>query len=530
MSIFKTGGFIRKTTKKLAPIVGLVVLGAAQHAAAVNLVDPDTYDWGWEAGAEPTYPNECYGSGNRCLVDTHNSVLAPDKKNDGDNQLFDVWVPDGAGPFPIFIHAHGGGFTGGSKKRMALAGPLLANDDVVFITTNYRLEGQTPEGTLKSIGDVIDLIEYVKADPKYKVNPDQIFIGGGSAGGMIMNDIAYKEKVTGILGLWHWNLYRAESQPVDLLDQELLANVPLPVVHGHPEPWPWHNSHSAKDALAHAEANVAAGNQSTFFKALNEHPSMIGYPDEDVGEAQAYDEIQQLWIDGEWQLNYEDFDDAGGNTNHPNYGQALGDTIVDNEVDMLNLAEWIYTIVDPTPPPPPPGDFYDDYSSDASFNDDYTVASGTWKVRNAGTLDSQDMTGYGKAIVEFETGDFFTASVKVKTVSKNDDTATWQGPRLFFSYTSSGNYYEAYVKSNGKLILSKSVDGASTKIGSFQLEDYDDSVRNDLEIDKDGSSIDVYVNDKLYLNVQDSSHSYGNVGLRSSKSHVRFDNLRIQVH
>jgi len=356
MSIFRAGGLARTGIKKLVPLMGLLALVASQHAAAVNLIDPDDHDWRWELGAEPTFPNECYGEGDLCLVDTDDNDA--DKANDGDNQLFDVWVPDGAGPFPIFIHAHGGGFTGGSKKRMALAGPLLANDDVVFVTTNYRLEGQTPEGVLRSIDDVIALIELLKTDEKYKVNPDQIFIGGGSAGGVITNYIAYNEKVTGIKGLWHWNLYLAESQPVDLRDTELLESLALPVVHGHPEPYNTHNSHSARDAFDHAKLNWEVGNGGTFFKALNEHPSMIGYPDKDVPEAEAWDQIQQIWIDGEWHLN-NDHDDLtieqewDLNSQSPTFEQPLAEPTIDTGVKMLNLAEWIYGIVDVTPPSVP---------------------------------------------------------------------------------------------------------------------------------------------------------------------------------
>jgi len=320
MSIFRAGGLARTGIKKLVPLMGLLALVASQHAAAVNLIDPDDHDWRWELGAEPTFPNECYGEGDLCLVDTDDNDA--DKANDGDNQLFDVWVPDGAGPFPIFIHAHGGGFTGGSKKRMALAGPLLANDDVVFVTTNYRLEGQTPEGVLKSIDDVIALIELLKTDEKYKVNPDQIFIGGGSAGGVITNYIAYNEKVTGIKGLWHWNLYEDEGQAVDLQDPVLLANVPLPIVHAHPDPYPEDNSHSATDAFDHAKANWGVGNRSTFFHAENEHPSMIGYET-------PYSFIDQIWTDGVWELDYRDGTDTG--------------------VKMLNLAEWIYDNLSPSP-------------------------------------------------------------------------------------------------------------------------------------------------------------------------------------
>jgi len=348
MNIFRTGVLLRKTIKTLVTVAGIFALEASQHAAAVNLIDPDDHDWRWEIGAEPTFPNECYGEGDLCLVDTDDNESG--KANDGDNQLFDVWVPEGAGPFPVFIHAHGGGFTGGSKKRMALAGPLLANDDVVFVTTNYRLEGQTPEGVLKSIDDVIALIGLLKTDENYKVNPEQIFIGGGSAGGVIMNDIAYKEKVTGIKGLWHWNLYLAESQPVDLRDTDLLESLALPVVHGHPEPYNTHNSHSARDAFDHAKLNWEVGNGGTFFKALNEHPSMIGYPDKDVPEAEAWDQIQQIWIDGEWHLNNDHNDltieqEWDLNSQSPTFEQPLAEPTIDTGVKMLNLAEWIYEIL-----------------------------------------------------------------------------------------------------------------------------------------------------------------------------------------
>jgi len=46
MSIFRVGGLIRTGIKKLVPLVGLLALGASQHAAAVNLIDPHEYDWG----------------------------------------------------------------------------------------------------------------------------------------------------------------------------------------------------------------------------------------------------------------------------------------------------------------------------------------------------------------------------------------------------------------------------------------------------------------------------------------------------
>jgi len=315
MSDLKTSGLIRKTIKKLVPFIGILILGVNVYAVAhpeADWVTADQIDWFWQEGGEPTFPNEAYGP--EVLVDPNR--IGDNKSNVGDNQLFDVWVPDGVGPFPVYIYAHGGGFTGGSKRRMVLAGPLLQADDVVYVGTNYRLHG----GATDAINDGIALIEYLQDNAeKYKINPDQIFVGGGSAGGILFNDIAYKKKVSGIKGLWMWNLYQQGGQSVNLTDSELLTNVPFPVVHGHPDLYPANNSHSAKFAFEHAEANWQAGNQGTFFKAIKEHPSAIGYED-------PYVEITQIWTDGHWELDSRDGTDTGAR--------------------MPNLAEWIYKVVE----------------------------------------------------------------------------------------------------------------------------------------------------------------------------------------
>lgn len=319
MSDLKTSGLIRKTIKKLVPFIGILILGVNVYADAhpeADWVTADQIDWFWQEGGEPTFPNEAYGP--EVLVDP--DKLPSGDSNVGDNQLFDVWVPGGVGPFPVYVYAHGGGFTGGSKRRMTLAGPLLQNDDVVYVGMNYRLHGGTPAGVTDGINDGIALINYLQDNAeKYKINPDQIFVGGGSAGGVLFNDIAYKQTVSGIKGLWMWNLYQQAGQSVNLTDPELLTNVPLPVVHAHPDLYPADESHSAKFAFEHAEANWQAGNRGTFFKAIKEHPSAIGYED-------PYVEITQIWTDGHWELDSRDGTDTGAR--------------------MPNLAEWIYKVVE----------------------------------------------------------------------------------------------------------------------------------------------------------------------------------------
>lgn len=503
MSIFKTGESIRKT-KKLVPFVGLLTLAAAQNAAAVNLIDPADYDWDWKSWPEadqPDFPNECYGEGDDCLVDTDKNDW--DKTNEGDNKLFDVWVPDGSGHYPVYIYAHGGGFTGGTKERMNLAGPLLKADNVVFVDTNYLLNGKENGEIENSINDVLDLIDYLKANKDtYKINPEQIFVGGGSAGGVIFNDIVYNQKASGIRGLWNWNVFMQEGQSVNLTDEELLANVDIPVVHAHPDPYPENNTHDASLAFDHAEANWRVGSTGIFIHAIREHESTFGYG--------SYDYIDQIWENGVWIKDYRFGIDTGGR--------------------IPNLAEWIYENLPTGPEPGTKLDFYDDYSSDDLFNSSYTVANGTWFVRTAGTLDSSDKTEIGGALVDETIGNNFSAGVTVKTVSKSNEAATHQVPRLMFCYTSSGSFYEAYVKSDGRVTLDKTVADVKSNLAVAQLQGYDDSIRNSLKVYKDGSSIEVYVNEQLYISVQDSSLSGGNVGLRSMKNHARFDNLRIMEY
>lgn len=371
---------MRIGAKNLVQWLGILIWGVYQHTVAEPFVSPDQYDWGWGAGEEPTFPNEAYGPEN--LVDLGTNPWG--KSNVGDNQLFDVWVPNGTGPFPVYIYAHGGGFTGGSKKRMVLCGPLLANDGVVYVNMNYRLHGGTPEGVTDAINDGISLINYLKDNAaKYKINPEQIFVGGGSAGGVLFNDIAYKQSATGIRGLWHWNLYQQSGQSVNLTDEELLGSVNLPLVNAHPDLYPTDNSHSALLAFNHAQANWQAGSTGTFFKAIKEHPSAIGYED-------PYVQIEQIWKDGQWIKDSRDGTDTGER--------------------IPNLAEWIYQVIE----------------EDALVFPDYE----SWKTHYGITNDSADDDNDGIAnMLEFALGgnpNVPDAQSQTPTINHNGNTSQFQ--------------------------------------------------------------------------------------------------------
>jgi acetyl esterase/lipase len=53
----------------------------------------------------------------------------------------DLYVPDGAGPFPVLVWFHGGGLTGVSKDadEAVNVGRRLAAEGIVTAVPNYRL-------------------------------------------------------------------------------------------------------------------------------------------------------------------------------------------------------------------------------------------------------------------------------------------------------------------------------------------------------------------------------------------------------
>lgn len=259
------------------------------HAAPAGEID-----WGWRI--PPTFPNEAYGP----RTDVNPDLI-------GDNHLFDVWVPDGEGPFPVMIYAHGGGFSSGSKTKAIGSMPKVAKENVVFISINYTLK----QGPKVVINEGVDAINYIKANhKKYKIDPKKIFLNGNSAGGIMMNYITYNLKMPDILGMWHGAYYK--TQGADLSVDNLRA-VGIPIAISMGKLYPEDKGHSALAAVTLLEKNVAAGNSGMW----------IGTPDGNV---------EQVWLDGEWILDV-------------NKGIKTGKS-------YPKMAEWIHSIaaanVEPT--------------------------------------------------------------------------------------------------------------------------------------------------------------------------------------
>lgn len=106
----------------------------------------------------------------------------------GEVLRLDANVPDGAGPFPVVIAVHGGGWCAGDKSGKGDFAPvlnLLTTNQFTWFSIDYRLgpTNRWPAG----FEDVQTAIRWVKAHAaEYKGDPDQIALLGYSAGGHLV--------------------------------------------------------------------------------------------------------------------------------------------------------------------------------------------------------------------------------------------------------------------------------------------------------------------------------------------------------
>ena len=104
-----------------------------------------------------------------------------------ETQKLDIYLPEGAGPFPLVIAVHGGGFMMGDKASPdAISGvdQLLANGFAVA-SVNYRLSGEALAPA--QIQDVKAAVRFLRANAAtYNINPEKFGAWGGSAGGSLV--------------------------------------------------------------------------------------------------------------------------------------------------------------------------------------------------------------------------------------------------------------------------------------------------------------------------------------------------------
>ncbi|MBM3795942.1 MAG: alpha/beta hydrolase [Acidobacteria bacterium] len=98
-----------------------------------------------------------------------------------ERQTLDLYVPSGAGPFPLVIWIHGGAWKTGSKADPR-ALRLLAGERYAIASLNYRLSHQAKFPA--QIEDCKAAVRWLRANAaKYSLDPARFAAWGASAGG-----------------------------------------------------------------------------------------------------------------------------------------------------------------------------------------------------------------------------------------------------------------------------------------------------------------------------------------------------------
>lgn len=94
----------------------------------------------------------------------------------------DIAVPKGAGPFPVVVYLHGGGWVAGSPKTHRKLGMQFAEAGFLTINVDYRLAPEHPFPA--GLEDCVFAIKWAADHAgRWSGDPNKIAVGGDSAGG-----------------------------------------------------------------------------------------------------------------------------------------------------------------------------------------------------------------------------------------------------------------------------------------------------------------------------------------------------------
>jgi acetyl esterase/lipase len=95
----------------------------------------------------------------------------------------DLYVPKGAGPFPVLVAVHGGGWRMGARTSFAHWGPYLAVRGYALYAISYRLAGKGKKTYPQAVNDVCAAVQFVRGEAQaFNLDAQRIGLFGASAG------------------------------------------------------------------------------------------------------------------------------------------------------------------------------------------------------------------------------------------------------------------------------------------------------------------------------------------------------------
>ena len=106
--------------------------------------------------------------------------------HDGVALLGDLYRPPGAGPFPVLVALHGGGWVQGARNAFQHWGPYLARQGYALFAISYRLAKTGQKTFPHAVKDALAAVQFVRTSAsEHKLDGERIGLLGASAGANI---------------------------------------------------------------------------------------------------------------------------------------------------------------------------------------------------------------------------------------------------------------------------------------------------------------------------------------------------------
>ena len=106
--------------------------------------------------------------------------------HDGVELAGDLYLPAGAGPFPLLINVHGGYWRRGARETYLYWGPYLAERGYAGFTISYRLTKPGRKTYPEAVHDVRAAVQFMRGRAReLRLDPERFALWGNSAGAQL---------------------------------------------------------------------------------------------------------------------------------------------------------------------------------------------------------------------------------------------------------------------------------------------------------------------------------------------------------
>ena len=180
--------------KRDRPVIPFLLAAAAIAGGALGCAGPPQ-----TAHAKDTTLQDRITNTATFKVEVHKDIPYVTGPDVSSRQRLDVYRPVGRTNAPVLMYIHGGGWQVGSKFFIRHIGNAFAKHGIVTACVNYRLSPSVKHPA--HIRDVARAFDWVRKNVRrYGGNPDDVFVGGHSAGGHLAALLALNERYLAEVG------------------------------------------------------------------------------------------------------------------------------------------------------------------------------------------------------------------------------------------------------------------------------------------------------------------------------------------